>query len=129
MCQNTTILMHVSFIQTTKDIKGEYYSPAVTTLVTTATEILSDNGSFSVELVVGVCAGFAFLLALLIGFLLGTFVRPLIAQTKKKKSVHLQDEAKPQPTAPTDAYYEQVSTVIKEEIELKSNQAYGPIQR
>ena len=89
----------------------------------TITDISSDNGSSSVELVAGVCAVVSFV-ALVIGFLLGIFTMFLIARIKK--SVHLKAKDNPQPTALAD--YEEVSTVFKEEIELESNQAYGPIQ-
>ena len=100
-------------------------SHAVTTITTT--DISSDNGSLSVELVAGMSAVVAFFVALVIGFLFG--ISTIFLLNCIKKSVHLQAKANPQPTAPADADYEQISSVIREEIELKSNQAYGPIER
>ena len=45
------------------------------------------------------------------------------------KSSHTSRHVNVQPTAPAGPVYEDVSPVPKEQIELKSNQAYGPIRQ
>ena len=62
----------------------------------------------------------------ILGFLAGLLVMYLIT---RKKAVYSTAEGQTsvQPTAPAGPVYEDVSPAPKEEIELKSNQAYGPV--
>ena len=58
----------------------------------------------------------------ILGFLAGELVNHLITS---KKAVYSTPEG--QTTVPAGPVYEDISPQAKEEIELKSNQAYGPV--
>ena len=62
----------------------------------------------------------------ILGFLAGLLVIYMIT---RKKAVYspAEGQANIQPTVPAGLVYEEVSTASKEEIKLKSNQAYGPV--
>ena len=62
-------------------------------------------------------------LSVVIGFLAGLLVMHLCS--RKKNSPIAEGQANVGPTAPAGPVYEEVS--LKEEIELNTNKAYGPI--
>ena len=60
----------------------------------------------------------------ILGFLAGLLVNHL---RTRKKAVYSTAKEHTRVTVPVDPVYADVSPASKEEIELKSNQAYGPI--
>ena len=62
----------------------------------------------------------------ILGFLAGLLVMYLITCKKKVPST-TEGQTNVQPTVPVGPVYEDVFPALKEEIEMKSNQAYGPI--
>ena len=61
-----------------------------------------------------------------IGFLTGLLVMHLCSRKKAVYSPATEEQANVGPTAPVGPVYEEVSPP-KEEIELNTNQAYGPV--
>ena len=82
-----------------------------------------DKSCLSVEVMASVCVT-VFIVAAVMGFLLGLIAMYTCVQ---KKPLHLPTERHIQPTVPSCPVYEEVSSMPKEEIELKTNQAYGPV--
>ena len=88
--------------------------------------------SFSTIQTVGLTVAVTFILTLIIGLGSGMALMYCILSVKRTRkftvsideSSHPSTQAK-QPTVPAGPVYEEVSP--KEEIELKSNQAYGPV--
>ncbi|XP_064401906.1 uncharacterized protein LOC135347787 isoform X1 [Halichondria panicea] len=85
------------------------------------------EGSFTTPLSIGVVAAISviipFFVAAILGFLSGLLVMHFCL---RKKAMYSTAAAKEQgPTAPAGPVYEEVSP--KEEIELNTNQAYGPV--
>ena len=71
--------------------------------------------------------GTTFIASALIGLAVGVGVIYLIMRHKTHKSVDITTEAPPQQQQPTpDLLYEEV-VLVREEIELKTNEAYRPI--
>ncbi len=66
-----------------------------------------------------------FIVTLVIGFLAGFTVSTIISRKKGVYSPAAEEQANIGPTAPGGPVYEEVSP--KEEIELNTNQAYGPL--
>ena len=75
---------------------------------------------------VGVTLAVSAFVFTILGFLAGVLVTCLITH---KKAVHstAKNQANLQLTLPAGSVYEDVSPPSKKEIELKSNQAYGPV--
>ena len=71
---------------------------------------------------VGVTLAVSAVVVTILGFLAGLLVMYLIT---RKKAVYSIPEG--QTTVPVGPVYEDISLSSKEEIELKSNQAYGPV--
>ena len=68
-----------------------------------------------------------FIVSVLIGLAVGVGVTYLIMRDKTHKTVDVPTEAPPQQQQPTPGpLYEEVA-LAKEEIELKTNEAYGPV--
>ena len=68
-----------------------------------------------------------FIVSVLIGLAVGVGVPYLIMHDKTHKTVDVPTEAPPQQQQPTPGpLYEEVAPA-KEEIELKTNEAYGPV--
>ncbi len=65
-------------------------------------------------------------LTLVIGFLAGLLVMHLCSRKKAVYSPTAEGQANVGPTAPAGPVYEEVS--LKEEIELNTNNAYGPVR-
>ena len=66
-----------------------------------------------------------FIVTIVIGFLSGLLVMHLCSRKKAVYSPATEGQANVGPTAPAGPVYEEVSP--KEEIELNTNQAYGPV--
>ena len=83
----------------------------------------------------GLSTAVTFILTMVIGLVLGMALMHCIMSAKRTskhavtvdESSHTSTHISVQPTAPAGPVYEDVSPAPKEEIELKSNQAYGPI--
>ena len=68
-----------------------------------------------------------FIVSVLIGLAIGVGVAYLIMHDKTHKTVDVPTEVPPQQQQPTPGpLYEEVAPA-KEEIELKTNEAYGPV--
>ena len=68
-----------------------------------------------------------FIVTVLVGLAVGAGVTYLIMHNKTHKTVDVPTEAPPQQQQPTPGpLYEEVAPE-KEEIELKTNEAYGPV--
>ena len=67
----------------------------------------------------------SFIVALVIGIFIGLLVMYSCMRKKAVYSPTVEGQANIGPTAPVDPVYEEVS--LKEEIELNTNKAYGPI--
>ena len=77
--------------------------------------------------VVGITVVVTFIVTLLIGLAVGVGMTFLIVRDKTHKTVDVPTEAPPQQQQPTPGpLYEEVAPA-KEEIELKTNEAYGPV--
>ena len=86
--------------------------------------------SLSTGAAVGVTLAVSAVVFTILGFLAGVLVTCLITRAQKKAStVYSTAERKVnvQATAPAGPVYEDVSKAPKEEIELNTNQAYGPL--
>ena len=95
--------------------------PIVTTCVIEQTDSLSTGQ------VVGITVVVMFIVTLLIGLAVGVGVTYLIMHDKTYKAADAPTEAPPQQQQPTPGpLYEEVAPA-KEEIELKTNEAYGPV--
>ena len=69
----------------------------------------------------------SFIVSVLIGLAVGVGVPYLVMHGKTRKTVDVLTEAPPQQQQPTPGpLYEEVAPA-KEEIELKTNEAYGPV--
>ncbi len=66
-----------------------------------------------------------FIVAVVIGIFIGLLVMYLCVRKKAVYSPTVEGQANVGPTAPAGPVYEEVS--LKEEIELNTNKAYGPI--
>ena len=98
-----------------------YKIPIVTTCVIEQTDSLSTGQAVGITVVV------TFTVTLLIGLAVGVGVTYLIMRDKTHKTVDVPTEAPPQQQQPTHGpLYEEVAPA-KEEIELKTNEAYGPV--
>ena len=85
--------------------------------VVTVTPLLSTGVTVAISVVI------TFIVTLIIGFLAGLLVMHLCSH--KKTSLTAEGQANVRPTAPAGPVYEEV--LHKEEIELNTNKAYGPI--
>ena len=98
-----------------------YKIPIVTTCVIEQTDSLSTGQAVGITVVV------TFIVSVLIGLAVGVGVTYLIMHDKTYKTVDVPTEAPPQQQQPTPGpLYEEVAPA-KEEIELKTNEAYGPV--
>ena len=76
---------------------------------------------------VGISVVVSFIVSVLIGLAVGVGVTYLIMRDKTHKIVDVLTEAPPQQQQPTPGpLYEEVAPA-KEKIELKTNEAYGPV--
>ena len=82
------------------------------------------SSPLSTGAVVGVTLAVSAVMFTILGFLAGLLVNHLIT---RKKAVYSTPER--HSTVPAGPVYEDISPPAKEEIELKSNQAYGPVGR
>ena len=82
--------------------------------------------SLSTGALVGVTLAGSAVVFTILGFLAGLLVNHLITRKKAVYST-AKEQTSVQCTVPVDPVYADVSPASKEEIELKSNQAYGPI--
>ena len=81
----------------------------------------------STSQVVGISVVVTFIVSVLIGLAVGVGMTFLIMRDKTHKTVDVPTEAPPQQQQPTPGpLYEEVAPA-KEEIELKTNEAYGPV--
>ena len=84
----------------------------------------------------GLSTAVTFILTMVIGLVLGMAFMYCIMSAKRTskyavtvdKSCHTSTHINVQPTAPAGPIYEDVCPAPKEEIEMKSNQVYGPIR-
>ena len=89
--------------------------------------IVGPTDSLSTGQVVGITVVVMFIVSVLIGLAVGVGVTYLIMRDKTHKTVDVPTEAPPQQQQPTPGpLYEKVAPA-KEEIELKTNEAYGPV--
>ncbi len=79
----------------------------------------------SISAAVAITGIITFIAALVIGFLAGLLVMHLCSRKKAVYSPAAEGQANVGPTAPAGPVYEEVS--LKEEIELSTNKAYGPV--
>ena len=82
--------------------------------------------SLSTGAAVGIGVAVSAVVFTILGFLAGLLVMYLITCKKKVYST-AEGQANVQPTVPVGPVYEDVFPTSKEEIEMKSNQAYGPV--
>ena len=83
--------------------------------------------SLSTGQAVGITVVVMFAVSVLIGLAVGVGVTYLIMRNKTHKTVDVPTEAPPQQQQPTPGpLYEEVAPG-KEDIELKTNEAYGPV--
>ena len=80
---------------------------------------------FSISATVAISVVITFIVTLVIGFLNGLLVMHIFSRKKAVYSPATEGQANVRPTAPAVPVYEEVSP--KEEIELNTNQAYGPL--
>ncbi len=81
--------------------------------------ILSTGEAIAISFII------TFIVAAILGFLTGLLVMHLCSRKKAVYSSATKEKANVGPTAPVGPVYEEVSP--KEEIELNTNQAYGPV--
>ena len=79
----------------------------------------------SIAEITGMTASITFLMGILIEFLAGLLVMHICSRKKGVYSPAVEGQANGGPTAQAGPVYEEVSP--KEEIELNSNQSYGPV--
>ncbi len=79
----------------------------------------------STKEIIGLSVGITFSIATVIGFIAGLLVMYLCMPKKAVYSLTAEGQANVRPTTPTGPVYEEV--LFKEEIELNTNKAYGPI--
>ena len=83
--------------------------------------------SLSTGQLVGITVVVTFIVSVLIGLAVGVGVTYLIMRDKTHKTVDVPTEAPPQQQQPIPGpLYDEVASG-KEEIELKANEAYGPV--
>ncbi len=87
--------------------------------VSTVAPLLSTSATVAISVVI------TFIVTLLIGFLTGLLVMHLFSRKKAVYFPATEGQSNVGPTAPAGPVYEEVSP--KEEIELNTNQAYGPV--
>ena len=88
---------------------------------------VGSTDSLSTGQAAGVTVVVTFIVSVLIGLAVGVGVTYLIMRDKTHKTVDVPTEAPPQQQQPTPGpLYEEVAPA-KEEIELKTNEAYGPV--
>ena len=88
---------------------------------------IQSTDSLSTGQAVGIAVVVTFIVSVLIGLAVGVGVTYLIMCDKTHKTVNVPTEASTQQQQPTpDPLYEEVAPA-KEEIELKTNEAYGPV--
>ena len=108
------------------------YKTALTThmdAIQTCTYIgVGSIDSLSTGLVVGISVGTTFILSILIGLAVGVGVAYLFMRHQTQKSVDITTEGPPQQQPTPGLLYEEIAPA-KEEIELKTNEAYGPIRQ
>ncbi len=83
------------------------------------------DDSLSIVEITGMTASIIFSMSMLIGFLAGLLVMHLCSRKKPLRSPSAEGQANVGPNAPVGPVYEDISP--KEEIELNTNQAYGPL--
>ena len=96
-----------------------YLIPVSHLTVSTVTPLLSTSAIVAISVVI------TFIVTLVIGFITGLLVMHLFSRKKAVYSPATEGQANVGPTAPAVPVYEEVSP--KEEIELHTNQAYGPL--
>ena len=88
---------------------------------------VGSTDSLSTGQAVGITVVVTFIVSVLIGLAVGVGVTYLIMRDKTHKTADVPTEAPPQQQQPTPGpLYEEVAPA-KEEIELKTNEAYGPV--
>ena len=83
-----------------------------------------DGDSLSIAEITGMSTGITLLMATLLGFLSGLVVMHLCSRKKAVYSSAAKGQANVRPIASVGPVYEEV--LPKQEIELNTNQAYGP---
>ena len=96
-----------------------YLIPVSHLTVSTVAPLLSTSAIVAISVVI------TFIVTLVIGFITGLLVMHLFSRKKAVYSPATEGQANVGPTAPAVPVYEEVSP--KEEIELNTNQAYGPL--
>ena len=96
-----------------------YLIPVSHLTVSTVAPLLSTSAIVTISVVI------TFIVTLVIGFLTGLLVMHLFSRKKAVYFPATEGQANVGPTAPAVFVYEEVSP--KEEIELNTNQAYGPL--
>ena len=91
--------------------------------------VVASVDSLSTGQAVGITVVVSVIASILLGLTIGVGVTYLIMRHKTHKSVDITTEAPPQQQQPTPGLlYEEIAPA-KEEIELKTNEAYGPIRQ
>ncbi len=83
--------------------------------------------SLTINEVAVICTTVTFILAILSGCVCGALLMYWLMRTKAVYSPAAEGQVNVEPTASVDPVYEEVSP--KQEIELNTNQAYGPVGR
>ncbi len=99
------------------------FSPEPTTAALCNCASLSDGSRFDAAVSISVVVTAA--LFTVIGLLMGLLIMYLLMRKKAAYSPSAEGQANVGPTVPAGPVYEEVSP--KEEIELNTNQAYGPV--
>ena len=86
---------------------------------------VSTVASLSTSATVAISVVITFIVTLVIGFLTGLLAMHLFSRKKAVYFPATEGQSNVGPTAPAGPVYEEVSP--KEEIELNTNQAYGPV--
>ena len=95
------------------------YILPVSHLTVSAVASLSTSATVAISVVI------TFIVTLVIGFVTGLLVMHLLSRKKAVYFPATKGQSNAGPTAPAGPVYEEVSP--KEEIELNTNQAYGPV--
>ena len=96
-----------------------YLLPVSHLTVSTVAPLFSTSATVAISVVI------TFIVSLVFGFLIGLLVMHVFSHKKAVFSPATEGQSNVGPTAPAVSVYEEVSP--KEEIELNTNQAYGPV--
>ena len=118
-----------SFLKTVNNGSLTSLNTAVPTLTTAtlSTDVTSPTAtSLSTDVIVTISVVITFIVSVIIGFIAGFITSTLCSRKKAVYSPTAERQANVGPTAPASPVYVEVS--LKEEIELNTNKAYGPVR-